>query len=60
MTDGTVIGVGLLPSHTNDGGYGLRLYDGDRFVAVYRVERAALLNALQDVGVPMDDPAFKE
>jgi len=59
MEDGTVIGVGLLPSHTG-GGYGLRLYDGDRFVAVYRVERAALLTALEDLGVPMDDPAFKE
>lgn len=59
MADGTVIGVGLLPSHTGDG-YGLRLYDGDRFVAVYRVERAALLAALEDLGVPMDDPAFKE
>lgn len=59
MEDGTVIGVGLLPSHTNDG-YGLRLYDGDRFVAVYRVDRAALLAALEDLGVPMGDPAFKE
>jgi hypothetical protein len=36
------------------------LYDGDRYVAVYRVERAALLAALEDLGVPMDDPAFRE
>jgi hypothetical protein len=59
MEDGRVIGVGLLPSHTG-GDYGLRVYDGDRFVAVYRVERAALLAALEDLGVPMDDPAFRE
>jgi hypothetical protein len=59
MEDGRVIGVGLLPSH-RDGGYELRLYDGDRYVAVYRVERAALLAALEDLGVPMDDPAFRE
>jgi hypothetical protein len=59
MADGKFIGVGLLPSHTQEG-YGLRVYDGDRFVATYRVERAALLNALEDLGVPMDDPAFKE
>jgi hypothetical protein len=59
MADGTVVGVGLLPSHTGDR-YGLRLYDNDRFVAVYQVERAALLAALENLGVPMDDPAFKE
>jgi GNAT superfamily N-acetyltransferase len=57
MEDGTIIGVGLLPSHAGNG-YGLRLYEGDRFVAVYQVERAALLAALEDLGVPMDDPAF--
>ena len=59
MADGSVIGVGLLPSHT-EGFYGLRLYDGDRYLAVYSVERAALLRALEDLGVPVDDPAFRE
>jgi hypothetical protein len=59
MEDGSVIGVGLLPSHTG-GLYELRLYDGDHFVAVYRVDRAILLAALEGLGVPMDDPAFKE
>jgi len=57
--DGGMIGVGLLPSHT-EGLYELRLYDEDRYVAVYRVERAALLAALQGLGVPIDDPAFRE
>jgi hypothetical protein len=59
MEDGSVIGVGLLPSHT-EGRYELRLYDGDRYVAVYRVERASLLAALENLGVPIDDPAFRE
>jgi hypothetical protein len=57
--DGRKIGVGLLPSHT-PGLYEFRLYDGDHFVAAYRVDRAVLLAALQDLGVPIDDPAFKE
>jgi hypothetical protein len=59
MVDGSVVGVGLLPAHT-PGVYALRLYDGDLFVAVYRVERAVLLRALDDLGVPMDDPAFED
>jgi hypothetical protein len=59
MDDGRVIGVGLLPSHT-EGSYLLRLYDGDDLVAVYRVERMELLRALADLGVPDDDPAFRE
>jgi len=59
MEDGSVVGVGLLPSHT-EGLYELRLYDGDRYFAVYRVSRASLLVALADFGVPMDDPAFRE
>ena len=57
MDDGRVIGVGLLPSHT-EGSYLLRLYDGDHYLAVYRVERTALLDALEALGVPVDDPAF--
>jgi hypothetical protein len=59
MEDGSVIGVGLLPSHT-EGFYELRLYDGDRYVAVYRVDRAIFLAALGGLGVPTDDPAFRE
>jgi hypothetical protein len=59
MKDGSVVGVGLLPSHTA-GRYELRLYDGDRYVAAYHVERASLLSALGALGVPTDDPAFKE
>ena len=59
MEDGSVVGVGLLPGHTT-GLYDLRLYDGDRFVAVYRVGRPALLAALGRLGVPTDGPAFRE
>jgi hypothetical protein len=59
MADGKVVGVGLLPSHTA-GLYELRLYDGDDYVAAYRVDRVALLIALEDLGLPMDDPAFRE
>jgi hypothetical protein len=59
MEDGGVVGVGLLPGHT-PGLYALRLYDGDDYVAVYRVERVSLLIALDDLGLPMDDPAFRE
>lgn len=59
MVDGGVIGVGLLPSH-KEGLYEIRLYDGDNYVAAYRVQRASLLVALQELEVPMDDPAFRE
>lgn len=59
MRDGSVIGVGLLPAHTGDH-YGLRLYDGDRLVTCVRVERYALLEAVEALGVPMDDPAFRD
>ena len=59
MEDGSVVGVGLLPSHT-EGLYDLRLYEGERYVAVYRVSRSSLLAALADLGVPTDDPAFRE
>jgi hypothetical protein len=59
MKDGGVIGVGLLPSHTA-GLYELRLYDGDEYIVAYRVDRVALMSALEDLGLPMDDPAFRE
>lgn len=59
MRDGSVVGVGLLPSHS-PGVYGFRLYDGERYVAAFEVERAALLGALAVLGVPTDDPAFRE
>ena len=57
MSDGGVIAVGLLPSHT-EGVYDLRLYDGDRLEGVYRVQRTALLTTLAGLGVPVADPAF--
>jgi hypothetical protein len=59
MKDGSLVGVGLLPSHTA-GVYELRLYDGDRYVEAYRVDRSQLLAALEGLGVPVDDPAFRE
>lgn len=54
-----MVGVGLLPGHS-PGVYDLRLYDGDDFVVTYRVDRPALLAALEALGLPMDDPAFRE
>jgi hypothetical protein len=59
MKDGSVVGVGLLPSHT-EGRYEFRLYDGDQYLEAYIVERKSLLVALEGLGVPMDDPAFTE
>ena len=59
MADGRMVGVGLLPSH-EAGLYELRLYDGDEYVAACRVNRAALLEALGNLGLPMEDPAFRE
>jgi hypothetical protein len=58
LADGRIVGVGLLPSHTA-GSYGLRLYDGNRYVAVYQVDRASLLAALEELGLPVDNPAFR-
>ena len=59
LKDGAVVGVGLLPSHA-PGVYELRIYDGERLVNAYRVERAALLSALRALDVPTDDHAFRE
>jgi hypothetical protein len=59
MADGTVVGIGLLPGH-EPGLYEFRLYDGESFIGVYRVDRDALLTALDGLGLPMDDPAFRE
>jgi hypothetical protein len=59
MKDGSVVGVGLLPRHT-EGRYEFRLYDGDQYLEAYIVERKSLLVALEGLGVPMDDPAFTE
>jgi len=59
MEDGRSIGVGLLPGH-EPGLYEVRLYDGESFTGVYRVDREALLAALEGLGLPMDDPAFRE
>jgi hypothetical protein len=59
LRDGNVIGIGLLPSHSQ-GVYELRLYDGENLITAYRVRRAKLLAALELLGVPIDDPAFRE
>ena len=59
MAGGGVIGFGLLPSHSK-GLYGFRLYDGDVFLGAYVVQRSPFLSALEELGVPMDDPAFAE
>jgi len=59
MADGSVIGVGLLPGH-EAGLYEVRLYDADRYVGVYRVDRDRLLAALERLGLPMGDPAFRQ
>ena len=59
MAGGGVIGLGLLPSHSK-GLYGFRLYDGDVFLGPYTVQRAPFISALERLGVPMDDPAFKQ
>jgi len=59
MQDGSIVGVGLLPSHTK-GLFAFRLYDGERRVGCYRVDRASLLAAVAAIGVPKDDPAFRE
>jgi hypothetical protein len=57
FTDGEMVAVGLLPSHS-EGAYEFRLYENDRFEGVYRVRRETLLGALDLLGVPVDDPAF--
>lgn len=59
MSDGGVIAVGLLPSHSA-GIYNLRLYAGERLQGVCRLDRGPFLAALDALGVPMDDPAFQE
>ena len=59
MAGGGIIGLGLLPSHNKDL-YGFRLYDGDVLVGAYVVQRSPFLSALEELGVPMDDPAFRE
>jgi hypothetical protein len=59
MAGGRVIGLGLLPSHS-EGLYGFRLYDDDVFLRAYVVQRVAFFSALEELGVPMDDPAFKD
>jgi hypothetical protein len=59
MAGGGVIELGLLPSHSK-GLYGFRLHDGGVFLGPYIVQRAPFLSALEELGVPMDDPAFQE
>jgi hypothetical protein len=59
MKDGSLVGIGLLPSHTA-GLYEFRLYDGDKYLEAYILNRQDLLNALAPLGVPPDDPAFRE
>lgn len=59
MVGGRVISLGLLPSHDR-GVYEFRLYDDGRLQGVYRVQRAALLAAFEELNVPVDDPAFAD
>jgi hypothetical protein len=59
MRDGSVVGIGLLPGHESVV-YGLRLYEGEHLLGTYRVERGELLVALEGLGVPTGDPAFRE
>lgn len=57
MSDGSTVGVGLLPGHT-EGSFGFRLYLGEEYLAAYRVDRDTMLGALKDLGVPVEDPSF--
>lgn len=59
LLHGAQLWLGLLPGHT-EGFYQLRLYQGDTFVAIYRIERRALLAALGNLGVPLGSYAFAE
>jgi hypothetical protein len=59
MKNGSTIGIGLLPSHT-EGLYEFRLYDGNEYLEAYFLNRKDLLTALAPLGVPLDDPAFRE
>lgn len=59
LEDGSVVGVGLLPSH-DEANFKLRFYIDDRFLGVYRVDREAFLAVLEGLDVPVDDPAFGE
>lgn len=55
MRNGDVLGIGLLPSHT-EGRFDLRLYEGDRYLGVVQVDRERLLAVLAVLGLPPDDP----
>ena len=55
MTDGRQLALGLLPSH-DDTGFELRLYREEVYVGVVRVDREQLLSALENLGVPREDP----
>lgn len=57
LAGGKVIAIGLLPSH-GEGSFDLRIYDHERLIGVNRVARAGLLAAFDEMGVPVDDPAF--
>jgi hypothetical protein len=57
MSDGSTVGVGLLPGHTEDS-FEFRLYFGEEYLAVYRVDRETMLGALNNLGVPLEDPSF--
>lgn len=53
MADGTLIGVGLLPAHDDDG-FGLRLYRREDSVGIVSVGRESLISVLEDLGLPRD------
>ena len=56
--EGSVLGVGLLPSHS-EGLFELRLYDENRYVGVIEVDRTLLQLVLAMLGVPPDEPIMR-
>ena len=58
MKDGSLLGLGLLPSH-NETDFELRLYGDDQFLGVLRVDRQDLLAILESLGVPQEHPWLK-
>ena len=55
IAKGRQIALGILPSH-DETGFELRLYSGEQYVGVVRVDRDHILSVLEDMGVPTDNP----
>jgi hypothetical protein len=58
LRDGRILHVGLLPSHV-EGRYGLRLWEEGRVLGTFDVERGALLEALEAIGLPLNHPSLQ-